>query len=145
VVIRHAGAGGEPEELNARLFSVQTSADNRLFTTVIEGTGARLVDEITAHRALTYFDGRREARLEFADGALASMDIRPLRDFEGDRTIFAGVFQYGYLRLAVFFGCPGIFMNLFRGEMLDRTLHCWLLAPERRAIGRLEISYGTET
>lgn len=134
VVIRHAGAGGEPEELNTRLFSVKTSADNRLFTTVVEGTGARLVDEITAHRALTYFDGRREARLEFADGALASTDIRPLRDFEGDRTIFAGVFQYFYLRLAVFFGCLGIFMNLFRGEMLDRTLHCWLLAPARRGV-----------
>jgi len=54
------------------------------------------------------------------------------RDFEEDRRIFAGVFQFFYLRLAIFFGCLGIFMNLFRGEILDRTLHYWFLAPARR-------------
>jgi ABC-type transport system involved in multi-copper enzyme maturation permease subunit len=57
-----------------------------------------------------------------------------LRDFEEDRSIFAGVFQFFYLRLAIFFGCLGIFMNLFRGEMLDRTLHYWFLAPARREV-----------
>ena len=40
-----------------------------------------------------------------------------------DRTVYAGIFQFFYLRLAIFFGCLGIFMNLFRGEMLDKTLH----------------------
>jgi ABC-type transport system involved in multi-copper enzyme maturation permease subunit len=51
---------------------------------------------------------------------------------EDDRKAYAGFFQYFYLRLAIFFGCLGIFMNLFRGEMLDKTLHFWFLAPARR-------------
>jgi hypothetical protein len=48
--------------------------------------------------------------------------------------IFAGIFQYYYLRLAIFFGCLGIFMYLFRGEMSNRTLHFWFLAPARREV-----------
>jgi ABC-type transport system involved in multi-copper enzyme maturation permease subunit len=48
--------------------------------------------------------------------------------------VFAAVFQFFFLRLAVFFGCLGIFMNLFRGEMLDRSLHFYLLAPIRREV-----------
>ncbi|MDP9159070.1 MAG: hypothetical protein M3O09_02420 [Acidobacteriota bacterium] len=54
--------------------------------------------------------------------------------FEKAGYIFAGVFQFFFIRLAVFFGCLGIFMNLIRGEMLDRTLHFYLLAPVRREI-----------
>jgi ABC-type transport system involved in multi-copper enzyme maturation permease subunit len=134
VVIKHASAGGESEEFNTSLFNVQASQDNKLFTTVVSATSARFVDEITSHRTLTYFDGQREARLAFADGKLVSADIRLLLNFEEDRRIFAGVFQYFYLRLAVFFGCLGIFMNLFRGEMLDKTLHFWFLAPARREV-----------
>ena len=57
-----------------------------------------------------------------------------LLDFEEDRMIFAGIFQYFYLRLAIFFGCLGIFMYLFRGEMNSRTLHFWFLAPARREV-----------
>ncbi len=134
VVVKHAGAGGEDGELNTSLFNIQTSADGRTFVTVVNGTGARLVDEITARRRMSYFDGRREARLEFAEGKLASVHIRTLLNFEEDRRIFAGVFQFFYLRLAIFFGCLGIFMNLFRGEMLDKTLHFWFLAPARREV-----------
>ena len=55
-------------------------------------------------------------------------------DFEEDRAIFAGVFQYFYLRLAIFFGCLGMFMYSFRGEMANRTLHYWFLAPARREV-----------
>src|SRR5947208_1154754 len=51
-----------------------------------------------------------------------------------DVQIFAGIFQFFYLRIAVFFGCVGIFMNLFRGEMVDKSLHYYLLAPVRREI-----------
>ena len=68
------------------------------------------------------------------DGKLISRDLSPLLNFEEDRRIFAGVFQFFYLRLAIFFGCLGIFMNLFRGEMLDKTLHFWFLAPARREV-----------
>ena len=90
--------------------------------------------EIIVHRSLTYFDGRRIVRLNFENEKLVSSAITTLRDFEGDRRVFAGVFQFFYLRLAIFFGCLGIFMNLFRGEMLDKTLHYWLLAPARREV-----------
>ena len=45
---------------------------------------------------------------------------------------FASVFQFFFLRLVVFFGCLGIFMNLFRGEVLDKSLHYYFLAPIRR-------------
>jgi ABC-type transport system involved in multi-copper enzyme maturation permease subunit len=53
----------------------------------------------------------------------------------GEEThVFAAVFQLFYLRLAIFFGCVGIFMNLFRGEVLDKSLHYYFLAPVRRAV-----------
>jgi ABC-type transport system involved in multi-copper enzyme maturation permease subunit len=55
-------------------------------------------------------------------------------DFGEDTNIFATVFQFFYLRLAIFFGCVGIFMNLIRGEMLDRSLHFYFLAPIRREV-----------
>ena len=52
--------------------------------------------------------------------------------FAEDSYVFAGVFQFFFVRLAIFFGCLGIFMNLFRGEMVDKSLHFYLLAPIRR-------------
>lgn len=55
-------------------------------------------------------------------------------DFGEDTNVFATVFQFFYLRLAIFFGCVGIFMNLIRGEMLDRSLHFYFLAPIRREV-----------
>jgi ABC-type transport system involved in multi-copper enzyme maturation permease subunit len=134
IVIRHASSGGEPEEFNTQLFSVLASRDNTNFTTIVNSTGARLVDEITVYRRRTYCDGQREARLNFEHGKLVSKTTELLKDFEEDRRIFAGVFQFFYLRLAIFFGCLGIFMNLFRGEMLDKTLHYWFLAPARREV-----------
>ena len=70
----------------------------------------------------------------FVDGTMQNRNIRPLLDFEEDRMIFAGIFQYFYLRLAIFFGCLGMFMYLFRGEMTNRTLHYWFLAPARREV-----------
>jgi ABC-type transport system involved in multi-copper enzyme maturation permease subunit len=79
-------------------------------------------------------DGRRRVMLTFEDGKLTDKNVRNQVDIEEDKQIFAGVFQYFYLRLAVFFGCLGIFMNLFRGEMLDKTLHFWFLMPARREV-----------
>jgi hypothetical protein len=134
IVIKHASAGGEREELNTCVFNIQAGKNNTTFATIVNATGARLVDEITSNRSLTYFDGHREARLTFKNGKLEKCTIRSLVDFEEDRQIFAGVFQFFYLRLAIFFGCLGIFMNLFRGEMLDKTLHFWFLAPAKREV-----------
>jgi hypothetical protein len=88
----------------------------------------------TACRYLQFYDGERRWFLHFRDGALHSVNSRPLIDFNDGRETFAAVFHHFYLRLAIFFGCLGIFMNLFRGEMLDKTLHYWFLAPMRREV-----------
>lgn len=44
------------------------------------------------------------------------------------------IFQLFFLRLVVFFGCFGIFTYLIRGEMLERSLHFYFLAPLRRDV-----------
>jgi hypothetical protein len=133
-VVKHASAGGENEEADTREFNIQLSNEGKTFTTVASSTGAGVVEERTEYRQIVYFDGRRDARLLFVDGTLERRDIRRVLDFEEDRAIFAGIFQYFYLRLAIFFGCLGIFMYLFRGEMANRTLHFWFLAPARRDV-----------
>jgi hypothetical protein len=133
-VVKHASAGGEDEESDTRDFNIQVSSDGKMFTTVASSSGAGFVDERIAYRELIYFDGRRDARFLFVDGKLEQANVHRVLDFEEDRMIFAGVFQYFYLRLAVFFGCLGIFMYLFRGEMSNRTLHFWFLAPARREV-----------
>jgi len=133
-VVKHASAGGESEESDTREFNIQVSTDGKTFTTVETSAGAGFVEERTEYRRITYFDGRRAARLMFVDGRLESWNSDPLLNFEEDRMIFAGVFQFFYLRLAIFFGCLGMFIYLFRGEMTDRTLHYWFLAPARREV-----------
>jgi hypothetical protein len=51
-----------------------------------------------------------------------------------DNMIFAGIFQVYFLRLGIFFGCVGIFSNLFRAEMLEHTLHYYFMSPVRREV-----------
>ena len=133
-VVKHASAGGESPESDTRDFNIQVSSDGKTFTTVASSSGTGFVDERIENRELIYFDGRREARFFFADGKLEHRNIRRVLDFEEDRTIFAGIFQYFYLRLAIFFGCLGLFMYLFQAEMSSRTLHFWFLAPARREV-----------
>lgn len=48
--------------------------------------------------------------------------------------IFANLYEGLILRTMVFFGCAWIFMNLFRGEIVDRSLHYYFLAPLRREV-----------
>jgi ABC-type transport system involved in multi-copper enzyme maturation permease subunit len=49
-----------------------------------------------------------------------------------DTVFFAVMFQTYFLHLGIFFGCVGIFSNLFRAEMLEKTLHYYFLSPIRR-------------
>ena len=51
-----------------------------------------------------------------------------------DTNILAGIIQLYYLRLGIFFGCLGIFSRLIRGEMIERSLHFYLLSPVRREV-----------
>jgi ABC-type transport system involved in multi-copper enzyme maturation permease subunit len=48
--------------------------------------------------------------------------------------IFAIYYGGLVLRTIVFFGCAWIFMNLFRGDIVDRSLHFYFLSPVRRDI-----------
>lgn len=51
-----------------------------------------------------------------------------------DTEVLAGVVQFYYVRLGIFFGCLGIFSRLIRGEMIERSLHYYLLSPVRREV-----------
>ena len=48
--------------------------------------------------------------------------------------IFANLYEGLILRTIIFFGCAWTFMNLFRGEVVDRSLHYYFLAPVRREV-----------
>ena len=60
--------------------------------------------------------------------------IPPTRDFSKLGYIFAGIYGALILRTVIFFGCAWVFMNLFRGELVDRSLHFYFLAPVRREV-----------
>lgn len=53
---------------------------------------------------------------------------------ETDTQVLAGIVQLYYLRLGIFFACMGIFTWLFRGEMVERTLHYQFLVPVRKEV-----------
>jgi ABC-type transport system involved in multi-copper enzyme maturation permease subunit len=55
-------------------------------------------------------------------------------DFNNLSKIFAVLYHSLILRTVVFFGCAWIFMNLFRGELVDRSLHYYFLSAVRREV-----------
>jgi ABC-type transport system involved in multi-copper enzyme maturation permease subunit len=59
---------------------------------------------------------------------------RAAHDMSKDTEILAVLFQMFFLRPGVFFGCVGIFTYLFRGEVVERSLHYYFLAPVRREV-----------
>jgi hypothetical protein len=86
------------------------------------------------HESYHYSDGSNDLYVELADGKVQRVNVREGSNIGEDAIMFAGVFQFFFIRLAVFFGCLGIFMNLFRGEVLDHSLHFYFLAPIRREV-----------
>jgi ABC-type transport system involved in multi-copper enzyme maturation permease subunit len=91
------------------------------------------IDQVEV-QTLEYTDGNGNFMVFLEDGKVNGKATTSGVSFGQDSYIFAGVFQFFFIRLAVFFGCLGIFMNLFRGEMLDKSLHFYLLAPIRREV-----------
>jgi ABC-type transport system involved in multi-copper enzyme maturation permease subunit len=89
---------------------------------------------LVPHESYHYSDGTNDLYVDLSDGKVTSIDVRDGFNPGEDSVVFAGVFQFFYLRLAIFFGCLGIFMNLFRGEILDKSLHFYFLAPVRREV-----------
>jgi ABC-type transport system involved in multi-copper enzyme maturation permease subunit len=58
----------------------------------------------------------------------------PCMDLAEDTQVLAGIIQLYYVRLGIFFACMGIFTWLFRGEMVQRTLHYQFLVPVRKEV-----------
>jgi ABC-type transport system involved in multi-copper enzyme maturation permease subunit len=48
--------------------------------------------------------------------------------------VYANLFQLFELRLGLFISCAVVFSQLFRGEILEKTLHYYLLTPARREV-----------
>ena len=97
---------------------------------------ARLVDLHSGRRA-----GRAHGACTGWYSARRNSAARP-QSIGDDSMVYAALFQFFYLRGAIFFGCVGIFSNLFRGEMLEKTLHYYYhdaRAP-RVTSGRVSIS-----
>jgi ABC-type transport system involved in multi-copper enzyme maturation permease subunit len=55
-------------------------------------------------------------------------------NLDEDTQIMAGIFQFFYLRLGIFFGSMGLFTWLFRGEIVQKSLHYYFLSPVRREV-----------
>jgi ABC-type transport system involved in multi-copper enzyme maturation permease subunit len=51
-----------------------------------------------------------------------------------DTRVLAHTFQIFYLRVGIFFGCMGLFTWLFRGEIVEKSLHYYFLSPMRREL-----------
>jgi hypothetical protein len=96
-------------------------------------TGAQGIEDVL-HEKYNYSDGQHSLEVEFVNGKAETVKLGERGNLLRDAVMFAGVFQFFFLRLALFFGCLGIFMNLFRGEILDRSLHFYFLAPIRREV-----------
>ena len=61
--------------------------------------------------------------------------VNPLgRDSNQLPSIYSVFYNSLILRTVVFFGCAWIFMNLFRGEIVDRSLHYYFLSSVRREV-----------
>ncbi len=66
--------------------------------------------------------------------AVFTPPAREWQDFTQYSMIYAVFYGGLILRTVVFFGCAWIFMNLFRGELIDRSLHFYFLSPVRREV-----------
>jgi hypothetical protein len=55
-------------------------------------------------------------------------------DFAHYPQLFSVIYNVLILRTVIFFGCAWIFMNLFRGEIVDRSLHYYFLSAVRREV-----------
>jgi len=122
--------GGRERGSDTREFNIQVSADERSS----HGRGVlrrRLRGGTTEYRQIVYFDGRGKPGSCFVDGKVESRTFDRLLNFEEDgRMSSSPDLPVLLLRLAVFFGCLGMFMYLFRGEM--PTARCTTGSLRRR-------------
>jgi len=69
--------------------------------------------------------------LRAASRTLAGRGAQPAADVA---VSYGMIYQFFFVRLVVFFGCFAIFTYLVRGEIAERSLHFYLLAPLRRGV-----------
>jgi ABC-type transport system involved in multi-copper enzyme maturation permease subunit len=70
-----------------------------------------------------------------------------MRGAAGAAQFFLVLFEF-ILRGIIYFGCVWVFMNLFRGEVIDRSLHYYFLTPIRRELlvaGKYLSAWATST
>lgn len=67
-------------------------------------------------------------------GVHVLLDRAATSSIQEDTAVLAAIFQVYYLRLGIFFSCMGLFTWLFRGEVVEKTLHYYFLAPVRREV-----------
>ena len=66
--------------------------------------------------------------------ALVTPPGREWQEINQYNMFYAILYNGLILRTVVFFGCAWIFMNLFRGEIVDRSLHYYFLSAVRRDV-----------
>jgi hypothetical protein len=66
--------------------------------------------------------------------AILPPDDSEFNNFNELSIVFSAICNGLILRTVVFFGCAWIFMNLFRGEVVDRSLHYYFLSPVKREV-----------
>jgi hypothetical protein len=66
--------------------------------------------------------------------AVVKPNDRAWIDFAQYPQLFSAIYNALILRTVIFFGCAWIFMNLFRGEIVDRSLHYYFLSAVRREV-----------
>ncbi len=66
--------------------------------------------------------------------AIFQPNTNEFRDFRQLSLTYAFLYNGLILQTVVFFGCAWIFMNLFRGELVDRSLHYYFLSSVRREV-----------
>jgi hypothetical protein len=121
---KRAAGEGEAARLNWSLWARQTFAVLRL----------ELGKNFLGRRALLLY---ALAGLPLAVLAAVAVFLRPAfksEDFPQLGVAYSVIYGGLILRTLLFFGCAWVFMNLFRGEVVDRSLHYYFLAPVRREV-----------
>jgi ABC-type transport system involved in multi-copper enzyme maturation permease subunit len=121
---KRVAGGGETANLNRSLRARQTLAVLRL----------ELGRNFLGRRALLLYVLAGLPPTVIAAVAIFLPREYEARDFAELSVVYSVIYGGLILRTLLFFGCAWVFMNLFRGEVVDRSLHYYFLAPVRREV-----------
>ncbi|HVF51254.1 MAG TPA: hypothetical protein VNA19_14265 [Pyrinomonadaceae bacterium] len=121
---KRVAGGGEAANLDWSLWARQTLAVLRL----------ELGRNFLGRRALLLYALAGLPLTVLAAFAILLPPERGSEDFAEMAVAYSVIYGALILRTLLFFGCAWVFMNLFRGEVVDRSLHYYFLAPVRREV-----------